>query len=189
MSVAVQPPSAASKSPARGGRILLLIGRLALAALFLFAGYSKLKPQIPVPWSINSIKTSLSMFAMQVDSYQMLPPSQAIRVAHFLPLFECFLGLWLLSGIAVRFSTLVTTLLLTGFFALIVRTYALGLAINCGCFGSSEQVGPRKMVEDGSFLAFSLAVTIGAFWLHRWRNRGVSPAVEGEMAATSQASR
>jgi hypothetical protein len=45
------------------------------------------------------------------------------------------------------------------------------------------------MVEDGSFLAFSLAVTIGAFWLHRLRNRGVSPAVEGEMVATSQAIR
>ncbi|MGH9560762.1 MAG: MauE/DoxX family redox-associated membrane protein, partial [Terracidiphilus sp.] len=107
----------------------MTIGRLALAAVFLVAAYAKLKPQVAMPWSITSIKTSLSMFAMQVDSYQLLPPSQVIRVAHVLPFFELFLGLWLLSGIALRFSSLVTTLALTGFFTLMVRTYALGLSI------------------------------------------------------------
>src|ERR1700722_15036057 len=91
-------------------RVFVIAGRLILAGIFLFAAYSKMKPQIPVPWSYNSIQTSLSMFAMQVDSYQMLPPSQVLRVAHFLPPFEMFLGLWLLSGIAPRFSTALTTL-------------------------------------------------------------------------------
>src|SRR3984957_6205454 len=163
--------AAASSSRRKWVRIFVLVGRLVLAGIFLFAAYSKMKPQIPVPWSVSSVKTSLSMFAMQVDSYQMLPASQVLRVAHLLPPFELLLGLWLLSGIAVRYSALLTTLVLTAFFGLMIRTYALGLAINCGCFGTSEQVGPKKIIEDGSFFAFSLAVTIGAFWLHRRKAR------------------
>src|SRR5580704_4041163 len=50
-------------------KILLTIGRIALAAIFIVAAYAKLKPQAPVPWSMGSMRVSLSMFAMQVDSY------------------------------------------------------------------------------------------------------------------------
>ena len=167
MSAVAEPVAAKpAASSEKWVRIFVLLARLAFACIFLFAAYSKMKPQVPGPWSLDSIKLSLSMFAMQVDSYQMLPPSQVLRVAHLLPPFELFLGLWLLSGIALRYSALLTTLLLTGFFGLMIRTYALGLAINCGCFGTSEQVGPRKVFEDGSFFAFSVALTVGAFWLH-----------------------
>jgi uncharacterized membrane protein YphA (DoxX/SURF4 family) len=175
MSVAAEPISAAT-APTRGpGRIFLLVGRLALSAIFLVAAYAKLKPQIAVPWSVTSIKTSLSMFAMQVDSYQLLPPAQVIRVAHFLPLFELFLGLWLLSGIALRFSSVITTLVLMGFFTLMVRTYALHLAINCGCFGPSEQLGPKTVLRDGSLLALSVAVTAGSFLIDRRRRNSYVP--------------
>jgi len=189
MSEAAAPVSRATpaESPFKLGRILLLVGRLALACIFLVAAYAKLKPQIAVPWSLSSIETSLSMFAMQVDSYQLLPPSQVIRVAHFLPPFELFLGLWLLSGVALRFSSVVTTLVLTGFFTLMVRTYALHLSINCGCFGTSEQLGPKTMLRDGSLLALSLAVTAGAFWFHRQR-RSAALSSPSSASMTSQQS-
>jgi uncharacterized membrane protein YphA (DoxX/SURF4 family) len=175
MSVAAEHMSASTRSFKNVGRILLHIGRLALAVVFVVAAYAKLKPQIPVPWSIDSIKISLSMFAMQVDSYQLLPPSQVIRVAHFLPLFELFLGLWLLSGVALRLSSLVTTFTLAGLLALQVRTYALGLSINCGCFGPGEQLGPKTVLHDSGFVAVSFAVTVGAFLLHRRYIPDVSP--------------
>ena len=174
MTAIAAPVRETSVSRFRWMRVPVLVGRLALAAVFLFASYSKMKPQIPVRWSLDSIATSLSMFAMQVDSYQLLPPQQVLRVAHFLPPFELFLGLWLLSGIAARFSTAAATLVMTGFFALMIRTYALGLSINCGCFGSSEQVGPKKIIEDGSFFLFALAVMIGTFWLQRIKTRQIS---------------
>jgi uncharacterized membrane protein YphA (DoxX/SURF4 family) len=102
--------------------ILLILGRLALAGIFLFAAYAKLKPQAAMPWSGASIRTSLSMFAMQVDSYQLLPPQLVSPAAHFLPMFELFLGLWLLSGVWLRYSSLVTTLLLGAFFAMMAPT-------------------------------------------------------------------
>src|SRR5271155_3150310 len=98
------------------GRVLLILGRLVLAGGFFFAAYAKLKPQGPMPWSYASIRTSLAMFAMQVDSYQLLPEQAVNFVAHFLPPFELLLGLWLLSGIALRLSSLITVLLLGGFF-------------------------------------------------------------------------
>lgn len=156
--------------------ILLIVGRLALAGIFLFAAYAKLKPQAAMPWSGASIRTSLSMFAMQVDSYQLLPPQLVSAVAHLLPPFELFLGLWLLSGVLLRYSALATTLLIAGFFATQVRTYAMGLEINCGCFGPGERLGPKTLLHDGSFLVLALVITIGAFLLHRKRTDRSAPA-------------
>jgi uncharacterized membrane protein YphA (DoxX/SURF4 family) len=156
-------------------RTLLLIGRLALAAIFLFASYAKLEPQAAMPWSSSSIKTSLSLFAMQVDSYQLLPPQLVSPAAHFLPPFELFLGLWLLSGVLLRYASLVTTLLLGAFFAVMVRTYMAGLEINCGCFGPGERLGPLTLLRDGSLLVLALAVTIGAFLQCRKRRNEPVP--------------
>jgi len=161
----------------RLGKILLVIGQMLLAAIFLVAGYSKMKPPAAMGWSIGSVKTSLAMFAMQVDSYQMLSTSGVDFVSHALPPFELFLGLWLLSGIALRVSSVVTSLLLIGFFSVMVRSYALHLGINCGCFGTSEQLGPKTLLRDGSFLALSLAVTAGAFLLRRRRRIPDAPSV------------
>jgi len=153
----------AESSRSRIGRILLLVGRLGLAGIFLLAAYAKLKPQVPGPWSVGSVKTSLSMFAMQVDSYQLLSASAADFVAHTLPFFELFLGIWLLSGIAVRLSAIASTLLLGGFYATLIRTYMLGLEINCGCFGPGERLTLGRLALEGLMIVLSLSVTIGAF--------------------------
>jgi uncharacterized membrane protein YphA (DoxX/SURF4 family) len=170
------------------GRTLLIIGRLALAGIFLFAAYAKLKPQAAMGWSASSVKISLSMFAMQVDSYQLLPPQLVGPAAHFLPLFELFLGLWLLSGVLFRYAALTTTLLLGAFFAMMVRTYRMGLEINCGCFGPGERLGVGTLVRDGSLLAFAIAVTVGAFVIsRRSRNRKANPASASSLSSAQPA--
>ena len=157
----------AGSSRSQTGRVLLLIGRIGLASIFLIAAYAKLKPQAPGPWSVGSMKTSLSKFAMQVDSFQLLSSSSADLVAHTLPFFELFLGLWILSGIVLRLSSLVSTLLLGGFFATLIRTYLMGLEINCGCFGPGERLGPKRLALESLMVVLSLAVTIGAFIMAR----------------------
>ena len=145
-------------------RIALLIGRLILAGIFLAAAYGKLRPQIPdTPWSVTSVKTSLSFFAMAVNSFQLLSDRQVSFVAHTLPFAELILGLWLLSGWLLRFSAGAASVLLVGFLGVMVRAYMQGLEINCGCFGPGERLGPWSLVRDGSMLAFSLAVTVVAF--------------------------
>jgi putative oxidoreductase len=156
------------ESRARLERILLLVGRLVLAGIFLYAAYAKMRPQPGMPWAVGSIRVSLSLFAMGVDSYQMLPPWAVSPLAHLLPPFEFVLGLWILSGIALRYAALVASLLLTVFFSAMVRAYVLHLGISCGCFGPGEQIGPKRLVEEGlEFLPLAFAVTIGAFLMNR----------------------
>jgi uncharacterized membrane protein YphA (DoxX/SURF4 family) len=146
------------------GRILLIVGRLGLAVVFLIAAYAKLRPASSGPFSLDSLRLSLSFFALQIDSYQLLSTNYVNFVAHTLPFFELLLGLWLLSGWRLRIPASLASALLLGFFGVMVRTYALGLEINCGCFGPGETLGKMTLLRDGSLLALSLAVTIGAFW-------------------------
>lgn len=122
---------------------------------------------------MGAIKTSLLMFAMQVDSYQLLSSSAASFVAKTLPLFELFLGLWLITGLLARVSTLLTSLLLAGFFSVMVRTYAMGLEINCGCFGPGEHLGAKTLIRDGGLLALSTAITVLAFMRTRAATRSM----------------
>lgn len=163
------------------GRILLVTGRIALALIFIYAAYAKMKPQMNSGWSAGSVRVSLSMFAMEIDSFQLLPARGVTLVANTLPPFELFLGIWLLSGIALRYSSLITTLLLAAFFGVLIHAYALGQEISCGCFGPGERIGPQRLLIETGFLALALAVTIGAFRVHRRSSRTVpEPApVEG----------
>jgi putative oxidoreductase len=158
-----------SSSRSRLGRTLLLIGRLALAAIFIIAAIEKMRPQPGMDWSLHSINLSLLMFSWVVDSYQILPSGMVTLFAQVLPPFELFLGLWLLSGIALRLSSLVSTLLMCMFVTALASAVERNLGINCGCFGQGVQVAVKTelMRVSGLFLPLAAAVTIGAFLLHR----------------------
>ena len=156
------------------GRVFLLLARLALAVTFLLAAYGKLRPQTAVPYSLNSLKItpaslglSMTFFAMQVDSYQILPAWAVTPFAHTLPWLELAVSILLLSGVALRYVAIVATLLIAVFYAAVIRSYALHLAINCGCFGPNETLTGWTLVRDGLFLALGVALTIGAFLIHR----------------------
>jgi hypothetical protein len=151
------------------------LARVALVITFLLAAYAKMKPQAAMPWSIASIRTSLSMFAMGVDSYQLLSPGAVNFVAHWLPPFELFLALWLLSGKFLKLSSLVTTLLLGGFIAVQIRSFSLHQEISCGCFGPGERIGPASLLRDALFVALAIAVFVGA--LRGGRKRAETGAV------------
>lgn len=167
------------------GRILLLLGRLGLAVIFSLAAYAKLRPQDAVPWSLASLKItpaslgiSSMFFAMQVDSFQLLPAWAVTPLARTLPWAELVVGALLLLGFGLRYVTIAASLLFTLFFAVVVRTYALHLEINCGCFGPNEKLGPWTLIRDGVMLALCIAVTIGAFVMHRRRNAISSSALQ-----------
>ncbi len=156
-----------AENRAKIGRILLLLGRLGMGGIFLYAAYSKL-------WPLTTVKTNLAFFAMQVDSYQLLPSSMVMFVAKTLPWFELALGLGLVIGWPLRLISSAASALILGFFIVIVRSYAMGLQINCGCFGQSEKLDFTKVILDGLMLALTLAVTIGAFLRHRRMINGSS---------------
>jgi len=147
----------------RGGLVLVTVGRLVLGLILLYAAYAKLHPAPGDSWSISSIRISLMLFALQVDSYRLLPPWAVLLLARTLPFAELALGLLLVLGWGLRYVAAATSLLLLVFFAVMLRTYHVGLQINCGCFGPNERLGVMTLIRDGLLLALAFAITLGAF--------------------------
>jgi putative oxidoreductase len=143
-------------------RWITFSARVALGVIFVYAAWIKLS----LPWEL---------FAMSIDSYQLLPTSLVEILARTLPWFELLLGLVLISGKWLRVTSAVTSLLLLVFFTLIVRAALKGQEISCGCFGPGETISWKTMLRDGSMLAGSLLVTAMAF-LRRRTPRPLEPA-------------
>src|SRR5207248_5622153 len=83
-------------SPFNFGRAVILIVRLMLGGIFMYAGYSKIfRPNLILsPWFALkfSITTNLSTFGAQVESYRLLSAAGVSFVAHTLPFAEILLG-------------------------------------------------------------------------------------------------
>ena len=131
-------------------RALLLAGRIGLGLVLLYAGYAKLQQ----PWI---------SFAATIEAYKILPPDAVIFTARTLPWFEVVLGALLLLGVGLRWVAAVASALLLMFFAILVRSYALGMDVDCGCFWPGEKLSWKTLVRDGLLVGVSVAVTIGAF--------------------------
>jgi len=168
-------------------QVLLVLGGIIVGSVFLAAAYGKMKPPDGFPWSWSSMRISLAWFAIQVDSYKLLPPSLVNAVAHFLPYFELFLGAWLVTCIWQRFSAPIAAVAICGFMVAITTAYFRGLKIDCGCgIGPPEEVGPAALLRDGlKFLLPAVLVTIGRYWLRRQSRSTAVPAAEMLSSATS----
>lgn len=132
--------------------------RLLLAAVFLFAAYSKLKQ-------------SYLVFAMSIDSYQLLPAWAVLAAARTLPAFELLLGAMLLIGWKLRYWALTAMGLMLMFFSVLVLSYSRGLTIDCGCFGVGEPLSAYTLTRDGALVAAAVAL----YWLTR-RDTGSAPS-------------
>jgi uncharacterized membrane protein YphA (DoxX/SURF4 family) len=123
--------------------VAALVLRVVLGVIFVYAAWVKLRE----PWAL---------FAMAIDSYQVLPVWAVELVARVLPWFELLLGILLIAGLWRRVSTAAASLLLVVFFSLLVRALAKGMQIDCGCFGPGERLSWITLVRDGALLATSL---------------------------------
>lgn len=148
-------------------RWLLFLGRLALGGILIYAGWLKWRE----PW-LN--------FAAQIEAYKLawLSEEMVVFIAKWLPKFEVALGVALVLGVGLRWFASLASLLLLGFFVLLVRSYAIGLDIDCGCFGSGDKLSKMTLVRDGALLAGSLLLTAVAFATHdRGRESQSSAAI------------
>src|SRR5438552_9697872 len=127
-------------------RLLALLLRIALGAIFVYAAWTKLKD----PWAL---------FAMAIDSYQVLPTWAVEWLARTLPWIELLIGAMLIAGRWMRTSTAATSLLLLVFFSLMVRARVKGIEINCGCFGPGEAISWETLLRDGAMLTAALLLT------------------------------
>lgn len=156
--------SESQSQPRAWPRVLLVLGRVALGAIFLYAAFAKL--YFEGAWHLRDYHF---FFAMAIDSYKMLPLSVVEWMARILPWFELLLGALLIVGIGLRWAGSITTALLLVFMGAMTRAKILGLEINCGCFGNNEKLGTATLIRDSSLLVLALAVTIGAFLIKRRR--------------------
>ena len=146
-------------------RIFEWMARLSLGALFIYAGYAKLRNPF--------------IFEMAVDGYQLLPPTGVIVVARGLPWLEVVLGLLLWSGWKLPYSATFTVLLLGAFLTMMAITYARGIEAACGCFGTSEPISPRTLARDSLIFLVAAGLT-GRAWRHRLRKS--EPAMSSEVS-------
>jgi uncharacterized membrane protein YphA (DoxX/SURF4 family) len=128
-------------------RYFLVVLRVALGVVFLYAAYMKLRE----PWLL---------FAMSIDAYQILPEWAALTLGRILPWLELALGLLLATGFGLRYSAASASILLGVFFAVMVRAYVMGMKIDCACFGLGDVIGPRTLVRDGVLLVLSVGLTV-----------------------------
>jgi len=125
----------------------LLIGRILMGGLFVYAGILKMR--------------DVQHFADSIAAYRILPMQTINMMALALPPFEILLGLLLLIGWKTRVAALGVTLLLGVFTLALSQAILRGLKIDCSCFGSSAP-SPLKLwlslARDFLLLGFS-------FWL------------------------
>ena len=128
-------------------RRVTLALRLLIGGVFVYAAYTKLRQ-------------SWLLFALSIDSYQMLPEWAVFALARTLPIFELVLGLLLIGGVWLRYLSVVATAILALFFSVMVVSYFRGAGIDCGCFGVGEPLSAKTLLRDGALLAAAMTLAI-----------------------------
>ena len=136
-----------TKAKFNGQNYLFFMGRAILGGVFVYA-------------SIDKILNPLA-FAEAVYNYQILPGELTNITAIILPWLELMLGGFLIAGIWLPGSVLISNVLLVGFFGALLFNLARGLDIHCGCFSTSQQATGGYciclyVIRDGMFLIVSL---------------------------------
>ena len=118
---------------------------MVLGAVFIYAAYTKLRQ-------------SWLLFALSIDSYQLLPQWAVLTLARTLPWLELALGLALIAGVWLRYTAIAATAILMLFFSVMVLSYTRGAGIDCGCFGVGEALSLKTLARDGVLLAAAIAL-------------------------------
>ena len=126
-------------------RTLLLVFRLALGGLFVYAGVVKVFDPLD--------------FAQDIRNYRLVGQSLSFIAAIVLPWLEILAGVALAAGIWKRASALIISGLLVFFIVLTLVTIARGLDVECGCFGAlSRKSGFGVILEDLGMLFMGLVL-------------------------------
>ena len=153
-----------TSSPTRNLRMVRLVLRLLLGLVFVYAAWVKL---FGTHWTWPPRLEPWELFALAISSYDILPLKLVELVAKTLPWMELAIGLMLLAGRGLRIAATVMSLLLMVFFGLMVRAFAQGKEISCGCFGPGEIISAWTLLRDGSMLVGALLLTWIAFQRQR----------------------
>jgi uncharacterized membrane protein YphA (DoxX/SURF4 family) len=124
---------------------LILVIRILLGIIFLYASYDKIMDP--------------GKFARSIANYHIVPFGLENSIAIILPWLELFIGVGLIAGIMVDGAAGITGSLLVIFILLILLAILRGFNIECGCgLKEGEMVGWTKILENIVFLFASWMV-------------------------------
>lgn len=117
-------------------KYLLLVIRLFLGFIFIYAGMEKIADP--------------DGFSRSINNYKLLPFSTINIAALILPWLEVIAGILLIFGVAVKENSFIISSLLGIFIIAIAISLFRGLNIDCGCFGTAggAKVGAQKLIEN-----------------------------------------
>ncbi|HUU37843.1 MAG TPA: MauE/DoxX family redox-associated membrane protein [Candidatus Desulfaltia sp.] len=126
-------------------RWLLLVFRLVVGGVFIWAGVLKVVDPLG--------------FAQSIMNYQTFPRALAFIIALVLPWVEVIAGGLLIVGLFKRSSAVLISLMLIGFIGLVALALARGIDTSCGCFGSfSRRADLTLILTDLGLLYLALCV-------------------------------
>lgn len=138
------------------GRLLLLVCRLAVAALFLFAAYQKLFAPESGP----------QKFAMSINSFKILPEHLVLLATGVIPWIEVLCGLLLIAGLWTRAAATLLSVMLIAFTIAVASVLLRNMSLTCGCFGKFSLLCPHdkmtwcKVGENALILLPTLLVAV-----------------------------
>lgn len=130
--------------------VLIFILRLLIGGLFVYA-------------SVNKIQAP-EEFAIAIDNYHFLPQSLVNFWAITLPWVELAIGLFLILGVFVEASALISALLYLSFFIALSYALSKGLDIGCGCFDLNDEkarISKIYLLRDFSLFLASVWILYG----------------------------
>ena len=131
-------------------KIILLLLRLALGGVFIYAGALKI---VDAPG-----------FAKAVHHFQLTPWPVSLLLAIYLPWLEVLAGLALIVRRLALGASLALVIMSAVFLIALSIAWARGLDISCGCFGKEEHNiqthFPQLFLRDAALLAAAITLFI-----------------------------
>ena len=127
---------------------VVLVLRIALGAIFLFAGAAKVG--------------HADQFAAQIAGFRLLPQPVVAPLAVALPYLEILLGGYLVVGLFTRTAAWFAVALLAVFDLAVASAVVRGMTVSCGCFGPSDTTVTTwaEVARDAVFVLLAVIVAL-----------------------------
>jgi len=167
------------------GRFLWRILHFVLAAIFIFAGLTKILDLDHLIADFQHLRVAnafadlghLSLanpaeFASDIDNYKLLPWPVSVALAFYLPWLEIFCALGLVFRFLYRGALSILTASIVVFTLATIAAKVRGLDITCGCFGHASQNWsfPSHLATNLAILAALLFLFLKATARNRLKN-------------------
>jgi uncharacterized membrane protein YphA (DoxX/SURF4 family) len=147
------------------GKVIVLLLRLIVAGVFLYAGVMKI-------WDFRHGQSATPDFTIAIQHFEILPkPDLAVLLAVYLPWLELTAAITLFMQRLALGAAIAVAGMTAMFLVAVGSAWKRGLDISCGCFGKDAVAinYPSLMLRDALLFAAALALVVWEVRRHRVR--------------------